>query len=78
MPTHGSLRTVRDHCLAQGREAVDAPVQSARYGRMFPELPPLQADPEVLIRAGAPGGVCDAARFPSRAGSADDSSEAAG
>jgi hypothetical protein len=77
--THGALRTVRDHCLAPGREAVDAPSQGARYGRMFPDLAPLQADPEALLRAGAPGGVCDASVFPSRTGHAsDDSAEAAG
>jgi hypothetical protein len=77
--THGSLRTVRDHCLAPGRDAVDAPSQSARYGRMFAGLSPLTADPDALLRAGAPGGVCDASRFPSHAGHAsDDSAEAAG
>jgi hypothetical protein len=78
-PAHGSLRTVRDHCLAPGRDAVDAPSRGARYGRMFPELPALRSDPDSLYRAGAPGGVCDASRFPSRAGQAtEDSVEAAG
>ncbi|MEU3454719.1 peroxidase family protein [Micromonospora sp. NPDC006766] len=75
---HGSLRAIRDHCLAPGR-MVDAPEQGARYGRMFPGLPPLIADPQALYAAGTPGGACDASRFPSRPGHAiDDGGEAAG
>jgi hypothetical protein len=46
---------------------------------MFPELPPLVMPAETLYAAGSPGGICDAARFPTRSGSAsDDGSEAAG
>jgi hypothetical protein len=76
---HAALRTVRDHCLAPGRP-VDTPPQGARYGRMFPDLPPFVADPETLYRAGAPGGICDASRlFPVKARAAsDDAAEAAG
>ena len=48
---------IRDHCLAP--ERVDAPLSAAgRYGRMF-DLPPLQADEELLHRIGAAGGFCD-------------------
>jgi hypothetical protein len=58
-------RFVRDHCLAPSR-AVDAPAPGARYGRMFPGLPPLSTDPDLLYSAGSPGGVCDAASVPTR------------
>ncbi|MGW4651249.1 peroxidase family protein [Kitasatospora sp. NPDC004289] len=69
-------QVVRDHCLAPGRP-VDAPPSGARYSRMLPELPALNSRPEELFRAGSPGGVCDAARFPLRAG-VDDAAGAAG
>ncbi|TDW92367.1 peroxidase family protein [Kribbella sp. VKM Ac-2566] len=50
----------RDHCLSLVR-SVDRPTGGARYGRMFPDLEPLGTDPHVLMRAGADGGICDAA-----------------
>ncbi|WP_306210627.1 peroxidase family protein [Actinoplanes sp. RD1] len=65
--TATTVHTVRDQCLAPGR-TVDAPSAGARYGRMFPDLPPLVVDPEVLYAAGTPGGLCDATSFPSPAG----------
>lgn len=59
--------------------AVDRPVGAARYGRMFPDLPPLGVDTETLMRAGDVGGVCDAtAMLAQLAEGADDASEAAG
>jgi hypothetical protein len=60
---HAVLRdrhVVRDHCLAPGR-LPDAAGTGARYGRMFPGLPALRIDPQVLYRAGSPGGACDTA-----------------
>jgi len=61
---------VRDHCLAPGRatasghaaaRTIDAPLQGAsgRYGRLFPELPPLRADEAALLRLGVDDGPCD-------------------
>ncbi|HKF00080.1 MAG TPA: heme peroxidase family protein [Actinomycetes bacterium] len=57
-PSHHRL--VRDHCLAPSR-AVDAPVEGAsgKYGRMFPELAPLEADDDLFVRLGARDGPCD-------------------
>ncbi|BFU47618.1 peroxidase family protein [Krasilnikovia sp. MM14-A1004] len=79
--TASERRIVRDHCLAPGR-LVDAPSAGARYGRLFPGLAPLAADPDALYAAGTPGGICDASHFPTRGmlsgHSADDAHEAAG
>ncbi|GIL26371.1 peroxidase family protein [Actinocatenispora comari] len=76
---HGSRVPARDHCLSLVR-AVDRPTAAARYGRMFPQLEPLAGDPKSLLRAGDPGGVCDAGaaldRLTGTAG--DDATEAAG
>jgi len=75
---HGARRAIRDHCLGPGR-AVDGSPRGARYGRLFPQLPPLVSDPEDLFRAGRPGGVCDAPFLPGPGGRpADDAQEAAG
>lgn len=49
----------RDHCLAPAR-TIDAPIEySGRYGRLFPDLPPLEADNASLLRLGDVGGMCD-------------------
>jgi len=45
---------------------------------MFPGLEPLDTDPELLMRAGGNGGICDAAAFLDRLGPGDDAAEAAG
>ena len=75
---HGSLVAASDHCLSLVR-AVDRPAGAARYGRMFPDLDPLGTEPELLMRAGGTGGVCDAAAVLGRLGAAgDDATEAAG
>lgn len=75
---HGSLRTIRDHCLAPDR-LIDSPAGGARYGRMFPDAPEFVVEPTALYAAGMPGGVCDAARFPSPGGHwGDDATGAAG
>jgi hypothetical protein len=74
---HGRLVAARDHCLSQVR-AVDRPSGAARYGRMFPGLAPLAADPGVLMRAGGTGGICDAAAALDRLSGGDDATGAAG
>ena len=51
-------RPVRDHCLAPGR-AGGAEMYAGRYGRLFPELPPLALESEFLRVLGRRGGACD-------------------
>jgi hypothetical protein len=53
--------SVRNHCLspARARVAIDAPIGSASYARMFPELPSFQADEQFLHALGRAGGICD-------------------
>src|SRR5205823_1552146 len=51
-------RPVRDHCLAPGR-AGGAEIYAGRYGRLFPELPPLALESEFLRVLGRRGGACD-------------------
>jgi hypothetical protein len=59
--------------------APDKPIGSARYGRMFPDLDPLDTDPRLLMRAGGNGGICDAAAVMDRLrAEGDDATEAAG
>jgi hypothetical protein len=65
----------RDHCLAPDR-IVDAPIYGGRYGRMFPQLPPLVGDEALLHAIGSRGGFCDA-RVGGVAGT-DDANVAAG
>ncbi|MGW6280242.1 peroxidase family protein [Kribbella sp. NPDC055071] len=67
----------RDHCLGPAR-TVDRPTGGARYGRMFAGLEPLGTGPEVLMRAGGDGGICDSAAELGRQGVGDDATEAAG
>ena len=62
-------------CLSPSR-AVDRPTGTARYGRMFPGLDPLDTGPRLLMRAGDHGGICDAATVLNTG--ADDAAEAAG
>jgi hypothetical protein len=49
------------HCLAPER-AVDAPIDGAtgQYGRLFPDLPPIEEDNAAVLALGVAGGVCDA------------------
>jgi hypothetical protein len=75
---HGTHVAARDHCLSPSR-AVDRPTGTARYGRMFPALDPLDTGPQLLMRAGDHGGICDAATvLDGLTAGADDAAEAAG
>ncbi|WP_433280715.1 peroxidase family protein [Pseudonocardia xinjiangensis] len=75
---HGSHVAARDHCLSPAR-AVDRPTGAARYGRMFPGLDSLGTDPQLLMRAGTDGGICDAAAvLDPLSDGGDDATEAAG
>src|SRR5690349_13689465 len=51
------------HCLAPSRVrqpvAVDAALGPARYARLLPELPALDADETFLHALGRAGGICD-------------------
>ncbi len=50
------------HCLSPSRlrRPVDAPIDpTARYARMFPELPAFEADEAFLRALGRAGGICD-------------------
>jgi hypothetical protein len=53
--------SVRNHCLSPARAsvAIDAPLGSATYARMFPELPSFDADEQFLHALGRAGGLCD-------------------
>jgi hypothetical protein len=75
---HGAHVAARDHCLSPTR-AVDRPGGAARYGRMFPDLVPLDIDSALLLRAGGNGGICDAAAvLDELTAGGDDATEAAG
>ena len=50
---------VRDHCLAPSRSLDPAGGPGARYGRLFPTLPPLSVEEDALLALGVVGGVCD-------------------
>src|SRR5262245_29011298 len=53
--------TERTHCLAPSRvrSARHAATGPTSYGRLFPELPPLDADERTLHAIGRAGGLCD-------------------
>src|SRR5580765_2749463 len=53
--------SLRSHCLspARAKVAIDTPLGSARYARMFPELPSFETDEQFLHALGRAGGVCD-------------------
>lgn len=57
------MTSVPHHCAdrARARVRIDAPLAPTSYGRMFPELPPFEADEEFLHALGRAGGVCDCA-----------------
>jgi hypothetical protein len=75
---HAVHRAGRDHCLAPSRSA-GAVADPARYGRMFPDLPPLTVDVDALEAAGGAGGLLDAAAAAEKPTSnRDDAAGAAG
>lgn len=45
------MRQVRDHCLAPARTG-GAPLAAGRYMRLFPELPALAIEPQMLRAIG--------------------------
>ena len=53
--------TQTSHCLApaRARTAINSPVASKTYARMFPELPSFEADEAFLHALGRAGGLCD-------------------
>jgi Animal haem peroxidase len=61
------MTQVRDHCLGLARTG-GAPLAGGRYTRLFPELPTLAIEPQLLRAIGRAGGPCDAtSRRPSEA-----------
>jgi len=66
-------RSVLSHCLSptRNRTAINGPVTSGTYARMFPELPSFEANEEFLHALGRAGGLCDG-------GDVDDSAESLG
>ena len=67
------MRQVRDHCLAPARTG-GAPLAAGRYMRLFPELPALAIEPQLLRAIGRAGGLSDA----TNGGSSDARTIAAG
>jgi hypothetical protein len=74
-------------CLAPSREkaspaaadqpqSIDAPRQPQAYARLFPELPALEVEEELLYALGQQGGACDGAPFAEQG--TDDARGAAG
>jgi hypothetical protein len=59
------MRQVSDHCLAPARTG-GATLAAGRYMRMFPELPALGIEPEMLRAIGRAGGLSDATNGRSR------------
>jgi hypothetical protein len=51
--------SVRNHCPAQPSVAIDAPLGSATYARMFPELPAFEAGEQFLHALGRADGARD-------------------
>ena len=65
---------MRDHCLAPSRSAGITETYAGKYGRLFPELEPLEAEEALLLGLGGSGGLCDG----SEGESEDEGVEAAG
>jgi hypothetical protein len=55
-----AAKPARDHCLAPARTA-EVPTGGGRYTRLFPDLPALAVDAELLRELGRAGGSCDSA-----------------
>lgn len=64
-----SRRPLRGHCLAPGRPVerpADAAVTVGRYVRLFPDLPALEVDRDLLHALGVAGAPCDRGETPGR------------
>ena len=72
---HPHPTAARAHCLAPSR-SIDAPVYGGTYDRLFPDLPPLDAEESFLHALGGRGGACDGSPFAERGD--DDAHGAAG
>ena len=53
------MRQVTDHCLAPARTDGE-PLAGGRYTRLFPELPALAIEADLLRAIGRAGGLSDA------------------
>jgi hypothetical protein len=58
-PGVGHPAHARDHCLAPSRAAGTTSTYAGQYGRLFPELEPLDCGEELIYTLGRVGGVCD-------------------
>ena len=65
------ITSVRSRCPVPHDVALDAPIASGTYARMFPELPSFDSDEQFLHALGCVGGACDG-------GDSDDSPESLG
>jgi heme peroxidase len=78
-PAHSCLapsRTTAREAPADRPQTIDAPRQPQAYARLFPELPALEIEEELLYALGRQGGACDGAPFAE--GGTDDARGAAG
>jgi Animal haem peroxidase len=78
-PAHSCLAPLRRQAPGPAEDqsrTIDAPRQPEAYGRLFPELPALEMDEELLYALGRQGGACDGAPFAEQG--TDDARGAAG
>lgn len=77
-PTHSCLAKSRHlaPAAADPSRTIDAPRQPQAYARLFPELPALEIEEDLLYALGRQGGACDGAPFAEQG--ADDARGAAG
>ena len=78
-PAHSCLAPSRQEAPAAASDqsrTIDAPRQPQAYARLFPELPALEIEEELLYALGRQGGACDGAPFAEQG--TDDARGAAG
>jgi Animal haem peroxidase len=78
-PAHSCLAPSRKQASVPAGDqprTIDAPRQAQAYARLFPELPALDVDEELLYALGRQGGACDGAPFAEQG--TDDAQGAAG
>jgi hypothetical protein len=61
--SHSCLAPSREQTAADQTASIDAPRQPQAYGRLFPELPALEVEEDLLYALGRQGGACDGAPF---------------